>query len=346
MNTSRSSSDFDPLLKAFRQIESRIELAGKASVLVATNSIETFKQQELAAHHIVTNRELLGECVPVRGRRRLEQSRLITARYPISNLTAVSNPVFKIVLSGQADMRIADYSVRCVPGDIIYIPSGLPMLDGSHTDYIEVTPQSTCDTLLLDPGLVQGIGLECSINHSRGEKRIPGNIDERCWLKDIQISHFYMALCAELRTQGNSKSTFYLLLLLLIQLQREISAGKAFVGWPFATTSPPKAKQKLVNQAMQYIDDHLDESLTIDVVARQMGVSRTILTRAFRKETGDTFKNYLIKHRLDLAKVLLKKANLPVNRVAEQVGLSSGRLRGLFRNKYNCTPDEFRSLKK
>src|SRR5690606_4932493 len=132
------------------------------------------------------------------------------------------------------------------------------------------------------------------------------------------------------------------LVLLVGQLRRETADGRAVKGWQFSSLPWRPVKLTPNRQSMKYIHQHLDKPLTIDYVARQIGISRTAFTRDFRRETGDTFKNYLTDQRLKQAEVLLREAKLPVKRVSAMVGLSPGRLRNLFRQKNHCTPDEFR----
>ena len=339
----RSTSDFVPLLKALRHVESRLQAEGQSRVLRATQTVEEFKCQELEPHQSITERPLRGPRILVRDRRRVNQSRIEAARWPEEKMHELVIPALNIVLSGQADMRIANYSVKCQPGDVLFIPVGLPRSDGSGPDYVEVTPTSSCDILLFSPGLVSGLGLECSIGHSRGNKHIAGSVDERCWVKNVLIAQLYSSLCEEVSVKGNTKSTFHLLMLLLIELQQEIKDGKAMVGWPFSTLAQPKVEEDLIRRAMKYINDHLEDHLTIDIVAHEVGVSRVILTREFRRATSDTFKKYLINQRIKRAEIFLKEANLPVNRTSAQVGLSPCQLRRLFRERHQCSPDEFRS---
>jgi len=347
MNTSKSSSDFAPLLKALRQIEYQLELKGAARILIAAAHLKEFKRQELASHNKVMERPITGPRIPTRGRHHSDQPRTILARWPKDNLLEAALPTLLFTISGQADIRVANYSVCCWPGDIILIPAGIPKSDGSVPDYLNVAPEATCDILLFSPGRVFGEGLECSIGHSRGNKHIPGDIDEGCWLKNHFLAQLYAGLSDELQNRGNSKSTYHLLLLLIIQLRREIEEGHALKGWQFASSPLRPVKLTPIRQAMEYIHHHLEKPLTIDFVARQIGISRTAFTRDFRSETGDTFKNYLTDQRLKHAEVLLRDANLPVKRVSAMVGLSPGRFRDLFRQRNQCTPDEFRdTLKK
>lgn len=336
------SSDFEPLLKALRKIVLEIEFDGETRVLMATESAKAFKRQELKAHQEVTKRPLLSERVPIHGRRRIDQPQLCCARWPKDHLRDVTVPAFNIILDGWADMRVSDYSVKCRASDMLLIPPDLPRSDGSLPDYVEVTPTSRCDILQFSPGLVAGFGLECSIGHSRGNKHFMGNVDERCWVKNSLIAQIYAGLCEELINSGNSKSTFYLLLLLLLQFRNEIKAGNAKVGWPFSTATPPHLPDEFINKALSYIQDHLGNHLTLEVVARQVGMSRAVFAKEFRRATGTTFTHYLIDQRMKLAETLLKKVNLPVKVAAAEVGLSTDRLRVLFHQKHGCSPDKFR----
>lgn len=343
MNSSKPSSDFAPLLQALQQMEQRLELKGVSRILVAAADVKEFKRQELASHNKIKSHRIVGARVPVQGRYRTDQVRTILAHWPEDHLLEAAVPTLLFVLSGQADIRVANYSVCCWPGDIVLIPAGVPKSDGSVPDYANITPEAFCDIMMFSPGLVYGQGLECSIGHSRGDKHIAPDIDEGCWVKNFLLAQLYTGLNNELQNKGNSRSTYHLLLLLLILLRREVKEGNAIKGWQFLPFPVHPVKQTLIRQAMEYIHNHLEEPLAIDVVARQIGISRTAFTRDFRRETGDTFKNYLTTQRLNYAEVLLREANLPVKRVSALVGLSPGRLRYLFQQKHQCTPDEFRN---
>jgi AraC-like DNA-binding protein len=342
-SASKTTSDFAPLLKGLRQIESRLESEGESRILVAAKNRKEFERQKLESHQIVTPCKLQGPRVHVRDRRHLGQARIVEAHWPKDGMLEAAQPTLYFIISGQMDMRIADYSVHCWPGDSVFFPAGVPKADGSIPSFLLPTPASVCSFLMFSPGQVAGYSLECSLNHSRDKKQIPGNVDERCWIKNVHIAQIYAMLSEELQNYGNTKSTFYSLLLLLGKMRHGIEAGKAMVGWPFSAFTKLDAKEDLIRRAMQYINDHLDEHLTIDAVARQIGVSRTVLTREFRKETDDTFTHYVIAQRMSRAEVLLKEANLPVNRVGKEVGLSTARLRSLFQQKHQCSPDHFRN---
>jgi transcriptional regulator GlxA family with amidase domain len=73
-----------------------------------------------------------------------------------------------------------------------------------------------------------------------------------------------------------------------------------------------------------------------------VGLSRNVFVQQFRKETGESFLEYLTRQRLEQAKVLLCQSNLSIEVISGRIGLSSGQLRNLFHDKLQCTPREFR----
>ncbi len=338
--------EFETLYKTLQKMLVQLEWKKASHVLIGTKTMAEFNRQDLEAHNKVIRRKIQGKRVTTRDRRHNDQNRVIAARWPQDHLHEATEPSLYFFLDGKADMRISNYSVQCLPGDIVLIPAGMPQADGSVPLYVEVTPESSCDLMMFSPGLVSGRGLECSIGHSRGDKYIGGAIDERCWVQNILLANVFAGLCDELQTKGNSKSSHYLLLLLFVLFTREIEEGKALKGWLFSTLSTPHVKKELFRRALEHIQDHFSEPLTIDSVARQIAVSRAVFTRGFQHETGQTFKEYLTDLRLNRAEVLLAKTHVPIENISEQVGLSPGRLRGLFRLKHGCSPTEYRTRSK
>ena len=57
---------------------------------------------------------------------------------------------------------------------------------------------------------------------------------------------------------------------------------------------------------LRYIEEHISEELSIDVLAEQAFLSKYHLMRLFREETGTTIMAYLTQLRMDKAKSLLR----------------------------------------
>jgi transcriptional regulator GlxA family with amidase domain len=68
---------------------------------------------------------------------------------------------------------------------------------------------------------------------------------------------------------------------------------------------------------------HLDRPLGLPDLARHAAMSVRTFTRRFRDEVGTSPNQWLIQQRVELARRLLETTDLPVDRVAEQVGIGS-----------------------
>lgn len=87
-----------------------------------------------------------------------------------------------------------------------------------------------------------------------------------------------------------------------------------------ARPSEPVAPQKdLLFGVIGYINEHLDESLTLDELSKRFFVSKYHLCRAFRQHTGTTFLSYLTTKRIVAAQQMIKEG-VPVTEIAYRVG--------------------------
>ncbi|MQY28954.1 GlxA family transcriptional regulator [Nocardia aurantia] len=69
---------------------------------------------------------------------------------------------------------------------------------------------------------------------------------------------------------------------------------------------------------------HLNLPLTLDDLARRAGMSGRTFARRFRDEVGESPGRWLIQQRLFRARELLESTDLPIDRVAAEVGFATG----------------------
>lgn len=74
---------------------------------------------------------------------------------------------------------------------------------------------------------------------------------------------------------------------------------------------------------LEWIDQHLSETLTLSSVAMATHMSRRTLERRFRAETGDSLAGWVARRRVERARVLLEESRLRVSEVAYTVGFGS-----------------------
>ncbi len=102
------------------------------------------------------------------------------------------------------------------------------------------------------------------------------------------------------------------------------------------------SKSKL-QQAIAYINEHLTENLLLKDIANVVGISPFYFTSLFKQSTGMTAYQYVIHHRIERAKQLLRKQGLSIAEISEQVGFKShSHFANVFRKHTNQTPQMYR----
>lgn len=100
-----------------------------------------------------------------------------------------------------------------------------------------------------------------------------------------------------------------------------------------------------VNAAIMYINHHFGRNINCDKVAKFMRLSIRYLSRCFKKVTGLSLQEYLIKKRLTTAVYLLKNG-LSVAETAEKVGYNDFvTFSKAFKQHYGYAPKEIKTAK-
>lgn len=88
---------------------------------------------------------------------------------------------------------------------------------------------------------------------------------------------------------------------------------------------------------------HLDEPLTLAVLARHAAVSPRTFSRRFVEDTGYVPMQWVTRARIDVARELLERSDRSVEQVAAEVGLGTGaNLRLHFQRVLGTTPTAYR----
>ena len=88
----------------------------------------------------------------------------------------------------------------------------------------------------------------------------------------------------------------------------------------------------------------LAEPLTIAELAAHARMSSRTFLRRFTEETGTTPLQWILRARVDGARELLESTRMPVDQIADQVGLGTGaNLRLHFRRLLDTSPSEYRA---
>lgn len=100
-----------------------------------------------------------------------------------------------------------------------------------------------------------------------------------------------------------------------------------------------------LQRAIDYINVHYQESITLNDTAEHTYVSTFYLSRMFTKELGKNFIDYLNEIRIEKAKEFLLNTNYKTYEVAEMVGVRDAHyFSKLFKKYTGVTPSEYKDI--
>jgi AraC-like DNA-binding protein/mannose-6-phosphate isomerase-like protein (cupin superfamily) len=89
------------------------------------------------------------------------------------------------------------------------------------------------------------------------------------------------------------------------------------------TEKPTELPSSIERRVVQHLNQHFAEDITLNDIARAVGMSRNNLCAAYKRETGKTVGETLIEIRLQTAKRLLLDENLLIHEIAKATGFGS-----------------------
>lgn len=103
-------------------------------------------------------------------------------------------------------------------------------------------------------------------------------------------------------------------------------------------------KNNLIDGIIVYINNHLEEDISVDELSEYFYLSKFHLSREFKKHTGTTIHRYIIQKKLIQAKELLLN-KMSVMDVYKQCGFGDySNFFRAFKNEYGVTPKQFYEL--
>lgn len=92
-----------------------------------------------------------------------------------------------------------------------------------------------------------------------------------------------------------------------------------------------------------YVTSRLDRRLTLDDLANAAGLSKFHFARRFRGSTGVTPHEFVLQHRVDRARLLLRRTDVPLPEVASTCGFADqSHMNRIFRKRLGTTPGTVR----
>ena len=107
-------------------------------------------------------------------------------------------------------------------------------------------------------------------------------------------------------------------------------------------TRKPISDHGVVGHLVQYLNDHLDEDISHDVMANKYRIHPGYLSRLFKQEMGETLSEYLLRIRIEKAAGFLKEGTHKVGEIAGMVGYSASSYFSIMFKKYTgYSPREY-----
>jgi AraC family transcriptional regulator len=210
---------------------------------------------------------------------------------------------------------------------VCVIPSGLPFTARLEGD-------SELLAIYLEPSLVLRAAEE-----ARAARRTV-EVVESCTPNDPVVRNVGMALLGEIESDapGGRLYAESLANVLAIHLLRNYSASGAAHGGFTGGLSGRRLRRVLA-----FVADRYESDLSLAEMADVAGISEFHFAREFKRATGTTPHQYLIKFRVERAKSLLTESEMPLVEVSSRAGFShQSHFTRLFHRLTGMTPQSYR----
>lgn len=129
------------------------------------------------------------------------------------------------------------------------------------------------------------------------------------------------------------------------QSERDAGEQSAPGAWPDEVDAPdePFTQHRLIRHIAAYLEEHLQEHVTVKQLAERFHLNASYLSVLFKKETGRTISDFVQDARMNRAKSLLQDPGVKVYEVADRVGFqTTAYFSYLFKKRTGVTPQEYR----
>lgn len=122
-----------------------------------------------------------------------------------------------------------------------------------------------------------------------------------------------------------------------------------FINYTYSEMDPQTAfniessEDAVYSKVIEYLNEHIDEKITLAMLTKEFNMNRNKLNDLFMQKTSMTCLDYLLILRIDLAKIMLTKTELPIGEISARVGYpDTNYFAKIFKNCTGMTPSQYR----
>jgi len=278
-------------------------------------------------------------------------------RWPEENLNALTMPYLGCVVEGEADIVMGTTTAMCrklkIPGKrwIMQMPQKsfflaaplIPVSQGYRPHWERADVEHAYSRILWMQ--FQRTGVRCHFCTSDKGKHWS---HPYCFIYGNEFYPLAATLMHEMTHQAAQyvPLVYFTLNTILHYMVRSLTShpGGKNQG-NIATTSAFSSPETSIQQAVDYIDQNLNQSqLSVERIARQVHFSPQHLARIFKREKGLTVMQFVTRRRMELARQLLLESKFSIRMVADYSGyLSPSSFIKVFIRHYGVSPAIYRS---
>lgn len=105
-----------------------------------------------------------------------------------------------------------------------------------------------------------------------------------------------------------------------------------------------KQYSPFIREAIQFIDSHLEQELSLTVICEQLCLSHSYFSKKFKQETGTGYVSYVTMAKMEQAGKMMEDPRNKANDIAKKLGYYDySYFFQNFRRYFGCSPRQFKS---
>lgn len=243
---------------------------------------------------------------------------------------------------GKINIGLNNQIIELIEGEIVYFASGEP-------HYFLASPDSERYVYQFDLRLFNELFLRINeeplTEFLKGGERLSSNwpMELKQIVKNLLLELYQLEVkCPE----GKNYLAVGCLYRLIGKLYEQLPRNNSYLYTKSNTDIQKQETLERLNKIFDYVENHYQEDITIENIAKFIGYNPHYFTRFFKKNIGQTFIQFLTEYRLNQAKFILVNENISMTEVSEKSGFSSVKtFHHVFKKSVGQSPLQYRKNK-